>query len=316
MIADEPLVQPRDGTRAIEPAEAGSVIRDGIRIAWERYGDGHPTILLMPTWSIIHSRHWKGQIAYLARHFRVVTFDGRGNGRSDRPLDPEAYRGEQFMDDAIAVLDASGTDRAVLAGLSMGSGYALRLAATYPHRVLGAVFIGPAIDLAVPRDPDDERKEEVPFDEPSDQDEGWAKYNEFYWRRDWEGFTTFFFGELYNEPHSTKQIEDAITWALETDPEVIIAAERVDYLEPPAWLEADPEQPAGLAFIPLVRCPCLVIHGSDDAIVRLAIGRRFAELLEAPLVILGGSGHAPNGRDPVKVNLLIRRFVETLAVDP
>jgi len=130
MIADEPVVQPRDGTRAMEPAETGYVIRDGVRIAWERYGDGSPTILLMPTWSIIHSRHWKGQIAYLARHFRVVTFDGRGNGRSDRPLDPEAYRGEQFMDDAIAVLDASGTDRAVLAGLSMGSGYALRLAET------------------------------------------------------------------------------------------------------------------------------------------------------------------------------------------
>ena len=42
-------------------------------------------MLLLPTWSIIHSRHWKMQIPYLARHCRVVTFDGRGNGRSDRP---------------------------------------------------------------------------------------------------------------------------------------------------------------------------------------------------------------------------------------
>ena len=42
-------------------------------------------MLLLPTWSIVHSRHWKMQVPYLARHCRVLTFDGRGNGRSDRP---------------------------------------------------------------------------------------------------------------------------------------------------------------------------------------------------------------------------------------
>ena len=46
------------------------------------YGKGEPTVFLLPTWSIIHSRHWKLQIPYLARHFRVLTFDGRGNGKS------------------------------------------------------------------------------------------------------------------------------------------------------------------------------------------------------------------------------------------
>ncbi len=43
------------------------------------------TLLLLPPWSIVHSRFWKLQVPYLARHFRVITFDGRGNGRSDRP---------------------------------------------------------------------------------------------------------------------------------------------------------------------------------------------------------------------------------------
>ena len=52
---------------------------------WERYGDGEPTVLFLPTWSIIHSRTWKTQVPYLSRHCRVVTFDGRGNGESDRP---------------------------------------------------------------------------------------------------------------------------------------------------------------------------------------------------------------------------------------
>ena len=58
-----------------------------MRIFWEGYGAGEPTVLLLPTWSIVHSRLWKMQIPYLARHCRVVTFDGRGNGRSDRPRD-------------------------------------------------------------------------------------------------------------------------------------------------------------------------------------------------------------------------------------
>ena len=68
----------------------------------------------MPTWSIVHSRHWKMQIPYLARHCRVLTFDGRGNGRSDRPSGPEAYREEEFAADAIAVMDATATDRVIL----------------------------------------------------------------------------------------------------------------------------------------------------------------------------------------------------------
>jgi hypothetical protein len=63
-------VTAREQTRARYPDEDGFIERDGVRVFWERYGDGAPTILLLPTWSIMHSRHWKGQIPYLARHFR------------------------------------------------------------------------------------------------------------------------------------------------------------------------------------------------------------------------------------------------------
>jgi pimeloyl-ACP methyl ester carboxylesterase len=71
-----------------------------------------------------------------------VTFDGRGNGRSDRPTNTAAYADTEFVGDAVAVLDEVGVDRAVIAGLSMGAGYALHMAADHPDRVLGAVFIG------------------------------------------------------------------------------------------------------------------------------------------------------------------------------
>ena len=78
-------------SRARYPDIEGHVERDGVNVFYEVYGEGRPTILLLPTWSIIHSRCWKGQIPYLARHFRVVTFDGRANGKSDRPPEAEAY---------------------------------------------------------------------------------------------------------------------------------------------------------------------------------------------------------------------------------
>ena len=130
--------------RAREPDETGFVERDGVRTYWERLGDGERTLLFLPTWSIIHSRQWKMQIPYLARHCRVITFDGRGNGRSDRPSDPTSYNEREFTADAIAVLDATETERAVIVGFSLGSQRGLLLAAEHPERVEGAVFIGPA----------------------------------------------------------------------------------------------------------------------------------------------------------------------------
>src|SRR5919108_4293348 len=111
----------REQSRARYPDADGHVERDGVRVFYEVYGTGEPTVLLLPTWSIIHSRHWKAQIPYLARHARVVTFDGRGNGRSDRPDAVEAYAEREFAADAIAVMDATGTERAVLVGLSAGA---------------------------------------------------------------------------------------------------------------------------------------------------------------------------------------------------
>jgi pimeloyl-ACP methyl ester carboxylesterase len=286
-------------TRARYPDEEGYVERDGVRVFWERYGGGTPTLLLLPAWSIVHSRLWKAQIPYLSRHHMVVTFDGRGNGRSDRPPTAEAYDDAEYVADATAVLDATGTDRAVLVGLSRGARWAVELAADRPERVLGAVLIDPAIAFVAPPHP----RRVFSFDEELDTDQGWARYNQHYWRRDYRGFLEFFAAQAFSEPHSTKQIEDMVGWGLETTPDALIMTQ----LGP---------QPGSLeemaAILDQVRCPMLVVHGDDDQVRSHAGGAAVARLTGGTLVTLEGGGHCPQARHPVRVNLLIREFVESL----
>ena len=286
--------------RARQPDAEGTIRRDGVEIFYEAYGARETTVLMLPTWSILHSRCWKMQIPYLARYFRVVTFDPRGNGRSDRPAGPEAYGEREFASDALAVLDAAGAERAVLVGFSMGAQRSLLLAAEHPERVAGAVFIGSAVPLA-PAVPTENWIDD--FNLPRNFYEGWDKFNRHYWMSDYEDFLEFFYAEFYNQPHSTKQHEDAVAWGLQTDPETLVATQ----LGP----RIDADELRVLAA--QVGCPVLIIHGTADAIRPYQSGAAFADLLGAALVLLEGSGHAPHARDPVKVNLLIKQFADQVA---
>jgi pimeloyl-ACP methyl ester carboxylesterase len=287
-------------TRARYPDEEGYVERDGVRVFYEVYGHGEPTVFLLPTWSIIHSRHWKMQIPYLARHFRVLTFDGRGNGKADRPSGITAYTEREFAEDSLAVMDATGTDSAVVVGLSCGALWGTIMAADHPERVLGAVLIGPAVPLA----PGHPERNVYSFDERLDTDDGWAKYNRHYWLEHYEEFLEYFFGRIFSEPHSTKQIEDCVGWALGIDPETL--ADSQDALEL-CGLESFRD------VCTRVRRPVLVLHGDEDALRPHAQGAALAEATGGRLVTLQGSGHCPHVRDPVRVNLLIRDFVESVA---
>lgn len=285
--------------RASQPASDGYVERDGVKLYYEVHGAGEPTVLLLPTWSIIHSRHWKMQVPYLARHCRVVTFDGRGNGRSDRPHDPAAYGEREFAADSLAVMDATQTKQAVIVGFSLGGQRGLILAAEHSERVEGAVFIGP--NFMGGGEPLRDRTV-YDFDTEHDTAEGWAKHNRFHWLRDYRDWVEFFMSKMFTELHSTKQIEDAVSWGLETDGKTMLATQEAPGLEP--------EESRRLAS--RVRCPVLVIHGAGDAIASVTRGGAMAEQTGAGLVVLEGSGHAPHLRDPVTVNLLIREFLEAL----
>jgi pimeloyl-ACP methyl ester carboxylesterase len=276
------------------------VDRDGVRTFYEVYGTGSPTFLLLPSWAIVHSRIWKAQIPFLARHGTVVTFDPRGNGRSDRPTDPAAYAEHEYAADAIAVLDATGTEAAIVLGLSLGAHRAVILAADHPGRVRGLVVIGPSVPIG---QPDARRKaESIDFEEERDAYDGWARVNRHSWRRDYRGFLEFFMGQMLPEPHSTKQLQDMIEWGLDIGPDTLIATADAPDLDTDEFL----------ALCRQIRCPSMVIVGNEDHITGLDRGVELARVLGGRLEILGGAGHIPQARQPVRVNLLLLDFARGL----
>ena len=293
-----------DAARAAHPVASGFAQdpSSGVRVAWDAYGEGDPTIVFLPSTPIVHSRQWKGQVPFFARHHRVVTFDGRGNGRSDRPLDPEAYTDAELSGDIARVMDATGTSAAVLVGLCAdGVWRAIRLAAEAPDRVLGIVAFAPGVPRLTPPSPS---YTQYSFEDELPTEEGWAKYNRHYWARDYPGFVEFFFSSITTEPHSTKVIEDAVAWAaVDGSVEVMLQEAKTPFTETRESVEA---------LVAQVRCPMLIVHGTEDHCQPVARGRRLAELTGAPIVVVDGADHMIPGRHPVLANLLIRDFVRSL----
>jgi pimeloyl-ACP methyl ester carboxylesterase/predicted glycosyltransferase len=287
--------------RALQPDIEGFIERDGVKVGYEVFGSGSPTVLLMPAWSIVSSRIWKAQVPYLARHHRVITIDPRGNGRSDRPLDPDAMADGQFVADAVAVLDATETAKAVLVALSAGNTWALGLAADHPSRVLGWVAIAPAIrGLGAPSL---ERLDLYQrFDERLDAESGWGLYNRYTWLHDYRRFVEFFMHECLPEPHSTKQWDDAVGWGMDTDGETLVATNDAPDDEPRTVEE----------LCALVRCPVVVVHGTDDNVIPHANGARLAALTDGRLETLEDVGHLPQARHPVVINHLVHEFATAL----
>ncbi|WP_167001955.1 alpha/beta hydrolase [Mumia sp. ZJ430] len=294
--------------RAREPDDHGSVVRDGVRVAYEVFGDAPHTILLMPTWSIIPSLTWKAQVPTLARHFRVVTFDGRGSGGSDRPAGPEAYADEEFVADARAVLArvrrGADPDPALVVGFSCGVAWSLAMALEAPEEVAGVVAIGPALGL-VPGI--EERERQVFLQEPADPattPEGWATFTRHTWLHgDYDHFLRFFFGRMFTEPHSTKQIEDCVAWGHEIGPERLVDTE---------FARTSCRAPGFAQRVVQADVPLLVIHGDDDHVRPYAEGIALADATGGTLLTIAGGGHAPHARSPVAVTRAVREFAERL----
>jgi class 3 adenylate cyclase len=131
-------------------------VRNGdVSIAYHVVGDAGTDLVLVPeymsnlVWNW-ESRHWRPFYERLAQSFRLILFDKRGTGLSDRgPLFPNL---EMRMEDVRAVLDAVGSERAVIFGPHEGSTMACLYAATYPERTAALVVFQAAAFEGRPKD--------------------------------------------------------------------------------------------------------------------------------------------------------------------
>jgi pimeloyl-ACP methyl ester carboxylesterase len=253
----------------------------------------------VPPWQVVHSRVWKSQIPDFARRHRVIAWDNRGNGRSDRPRDPLVHVTRERAANLLAVMDTAGVASAVLVGVSSSSGPMTVLGAEHPDRVRGLVYICPASPFGEPG-----FKGTAPFEPPLPDDVGWNKENIHFWRRDFDGYLRYFFGEAFPEVHSTKQIDDGVGWGMDTDVETLAATVRT----PPTL-----DVPTFGAMCASIRAPTLVIQGTDERVSHVTQGIGLAAAIPgARLELLVGGGHLVQSRDPVRVNLLIRELIRSL----
>ena len=319
--------------RAREPDHEGHVERDGVRIWFEVHGSGETTILLIPGWAL-PLRAWKAQIPYLSRHFRVIAYDPRGTGRSDRPQGTDAYGLDEHVADVLAVMDAAGATTVVVFGKSRGAQTALTLAADHPDRIDAVIAGAPMIPLS-PWPPLDSIWSV--FEEPSVRKRKAASIRtsstslrHFIRSRDlrrfagrvnpleaadrfsrqgilddFDGFARWFVTQVVaTDPHSTKQADDLIGWLTATGPQATADSFIADGLRDPAVARALCER---------VACPVLVIHGDRDLTIPFEWGERCAEATGGRLVVVPDAGHLPGGRYPVVVNLAVREFIDSLA---
>lgn len=291
--------------RARHPDSEGFVDRDGVEIFYEVYENDGPTLLFVPPAPITHSRIFKGQIPYLARHYRVVTLDGRGNGRSGRPARREDHTTELVLGDIHAVIHETATSEMILVAHCHANWWALQTALGHPEETLAMVAIEPGIPY-LGRSHQHWVETGPHWDEVLENPTGWELNNRHAIttrHRDW---VEFFFSQQLVEPHSTKQYEDAVAWALESTGDVLAAGEE-------GFEIGFPDRETTETRCQSLGVPTLTIHGDLDICQHVDRGRAFAGITGGELVIIEGAGHLSLARDPVKVNHAIKKFVDEIS---
>jgi pimeloyl-ACP methyl ester carboxylesterase len=292
--------------RARSPDWETTLDRSGVDIHVEVHNDaGATTLLLVGPSPITDSRIWKALLPTLARRHRVVAFDGRGSGRSGRPVAVGEHTRAANVADIVAVLDGTATDVAVVVAHCHANWWAVDLAAEHPGRAFALISLAPGVPY-VGRPQPHWLAAGARWDEVLDKPEGWELFNRHTITTEHRRWVEFFFGSQLVEAHSTKQLEDAVAWATNSTGEILAASEEAQDLDPPSREEFE------------VRCrtlelPVLVIHGDLDVCQHIDKGRAFAELTGADLLEIRGGGHLALVRDPARIILEIERFLRARA---
>jgi class 3 adenylate cyclase len=256
---------------------------DGVHIAWQVVGTG-PVDLVFVAWLVHIENAWRmARMAHtfrrLASFSRLILLDRRGTGLSDHAIDKhQAFSFDARMDDIRAVMDAAGSERAVLFGAEDGFALAALFAATYPERTVGLVSYGAAARNIWAPDypwgmPEDEYDNEIEAVE-----RGWGSVE---LARSWAPFV------MPDEADNEDSIEEFAFW-------MRIGGGPGDAA---SWFAVDKQMDVR-DVLPAVRVPTLVMHRTDDRAFSIEHARYIsARIPGATLAELPGAYHGWDGQD-------------------
>ena len=249
---------------------------DGVHIAYQVLGDADLDLVVSPGF-VSHVEHsWEDPqmarfLRRLASFSRLIVFDKRGTGMSDRPADDRAPLLEDRVNDIASLMDTVGSDRAAIMGLSETGKVALLFAATYPERTRAVIaygsFAGGGDDSPT-----------YPW-APNPGQAAWLEDLE----RDWGRGVLFldeFAGSRRDDPHYREWF--AKLERLSASPGAAVAVARMS-------MQTDVRE-----VLPMIRVPTLVLHKRDDQAVPLEEGKYIADHVSgATFVELPGTDHWP-----------------------
>lgn len=246
---------------------------DGVKVAFATAGVGYP-LVKTPNWLNhleldVQSPVWRGWIREMTRRFRLVRYDARGCGLSDRELGSFSFATNLL--DLEAVVEAAGLDRFVLFGASQGAAIAIEYAAKHPERVTHLVLYGSYLRGVLRRDPTAAEAEEA---------RTLLKVIELGWGKENSAFRQLF---------ATQFIPDSTLEQLRGFDDIqrrTVSAEGAAKLLA-TFYEIDISALAGM-----ITCPTLVLHARKDARIPFEQGRRVAAAIRgAEFVPLESRNH-------------------------
>ena len=245
-----------------------------VHIAYQVVGDGAHDLILVPGWVSHLEYAWQDPsysnfLRRLASFTRLILLDRRGTGLSDRVADLPTL--EQRMEDVRAVMDAAGSERAVLCGISEGGPMCMLFAATYPARTAALVLYGTYARLL--------RAADYPIGMPDAAMETFLRRVEDTWGT----------GSLSADHFAPSLAHDAAfrqSWArferLAVSPGGMKALLRLQY------------QTDARSTLPLIRVPTLIVQRQGDHVSRVPCARYIADRIQgAKYVELPGNDHFP-----------------------
>jgi len=249
---------------------------DGVHIAYQVLGEADLDLVVSPGF-VSHLEHsWEDPqmarfLRRLASFTRLIVFDKRGTGLSDRAPDERPGLLEERVNDIASLMDTVGSERAAIMGLSETGAVALLFAATYPERTravvaYGTFACGGDTSRAYPWEPDEETDE-------------WLEKLEETWGRGML-YLEDFAGSLRDDKHYQEWF--AKLERLAVSPGAAVALARM-------VMQIDVRE-----ILPTIRVPTLVLHKRDDQVVPIEDGKYIADHIDgAKFVELPGADHWP-----------------------